>query len=233
MILRASHTARSVVGFTLIELLVVVAIISLLVSILLPSLQQAKDLAKSVLCQTNVRSLMMGQEFYAKDYGVYAAYQSSGSPPIRQMENYIVESGALLNYYGNVGDPINYPPYVCPAEPQAIRTGTGTWDFSGEAQPYGWNTMLGGFTYNNPNPYFEFLSVDEIRRPSELLGWADGQIHGVFYPPWIGWGAAEAHIVPRHQLGSTNYAGGAFLDGHSEQILEENLDEASLYDPSL
>jgi prepilin-type N-terminal cleavage/methylation domain-containing protein len=218
-------------GFTLIELLVVIAIISLLVSILLPSLQQARELARSVLCLANTRSLMMGQEFYAKDNGVYAGYHSNGCPPITDISQYIVESGVLLNFYGNPGVPANYPPYVCPSVPQAICTGSG--GVSGEKQPYGWNTMLGGYTYNRPNPYFEFLSVDEIRRPSELLGWADGQIHGVFYPPWIGWGHAEAHIVPRHLLSSVYYAGGVFLDGHSERILEENLDEASLYDPSL
>ncbi|MBN1555559.1 MAG: type II secretion system protein [Phycisphaerae bacterium] len=51
---RNTNPAR---GFTLIELLVVIAIISLLVSILLPSLTKAKDLARTVVCQTNLRSI--------------------------------------------------------------------------------------------------------------------------------------------------------------------------------
>lgn len=48
---------RKAGGFTLIELLVVIAIISLLVSILLPSLRQAKEQAKTVVCKTDMRAI--------------------------------------------------------------------------------------------------------------------------------------------------------------------------------
>jgi prepilin-type N-terminal cleavage/methylation domain-containing protein/prepilin-type processing-associated H-X9-DG protein len=55
-------------GFTLIELLVVVAIISLLVSILLPSLAKAKELAKAVVCMNNEKNIGLAVNFYAEDY---------------------------------------------------------------------------------------------------------------------------------------------------------------------
>ena len=54
-------------GFTLIELLVVIAIIALLVSILLPSLKSARDLARSSVCLSNLRSMGMAMHNYAQD----------------------------------------------------------------------------------------------------------------------------------------------------------------------
>ena len=69
-------------AFTLIELLVVIAIISLLVSIMLPSLNRAKQLAKSVLCLSNLRQLGIAANTYAGSYnGLFPiAYYTSINP---------------------------------------------------------------------------------------------------------------------------------------------------------
>ncbi len=55
-------------AFTLIELLVVIAIIALLVSILMPSLQKAKEMAKDVICLSNQKNISLAIYLYAQDY---------------------------------------------------------------------------------------------------------------------------------------------------------------------
>ena len=55
-------------AFTLVELLVVIGIIALLISILLPTLNQARRAAKSVVCLSNIRSISQGMQLYANAY---------------------------------------------------------------------------------------------------------------------------------------------------------------------
>ena len=65
---------RRKAGFTLIELLVVVAIIALLISMLLPTLARAKDLAKKAVCNTQIRGFGDLVATYVAEYGAYPHY---------------------------------------------------------------------------------------------------------------------------------------------------------------
>ena len=58
-------------GFTLIELLVVIAIIALLVTILMPSLNQAKELARQAVCMTNLRTIGLASLAFATEHDGY------------------------------------------------------------------------------------------------------------------------------------------------------------------
>ena len=93
-------TARRA-GFTLIELLVVVAIIALLLSILLPSLERARAQARKIVCLTNLQSQGKAANFYASDYGDFLPRGIMG---VGRRE-WNIYASAILPYLGYNEDP--------------------------------------------------------------------------------------------------------------------------------
>ena len=63
-----SRKSRQKRAFTLVELLVVIGIIALLVSILLPSLNKAREAAKTLQCLSNLRQFGQANAIYAAQF---------------------------------------------------------------------------------------------------------------------------------------------------------------------
>ena len=103
--------------FTLIELLVVIAIIAILASMLLPSLNRAREQAKRINCASNLKQLGQVLMIYADDFKRWF-------PPSTQWGHYPMVDGLVESVF-NEGYLKNKTMFFCPNRPLG-STGT-TW----------------------------------------------------------------------------------------------------------
>ena len=168
-------------GFTLIELLVVIAIIALLVSILLPSLNRAKELARDVLCSTTVRNLGTSLGMYVNDNdGVLipaAVVGGDWNPPVWRPWFFV-----LMPYMGTLEESEIDAAITAWKQPgmewrmcPSSEIGAGEIE-NYDTVSYGWNHANFGISTSYTDPDYGYATqLEDVPRPSEIVLLGDSQ----------------------------------------------------------
>lgn len=194
------------IGFTLIELLVVIAIIALLMAILIPALNRAREQGKRAVCLHNLKGLVLAWLMYVDDNdGRLVRGQAdddgwvkllSNLPNERPVEEQLeaIRNGLLFEYAKMTRL------YRCPVAER------------GEMRTYSTVHSMNGAEFTGGGEVYTKLS--EIRMPGERMVFLDdyGEDWDACWAIWYTQPMWWNPIPMRHHKGTTL----AFVEGHCE-----------------
>jgi len=190
------HTPRK--AFTLIELLVVIAIIGLLISIILPSLGNARKTAWTVICQSTLRQLGIATQLYLDDQKD-PQFLDLHTGPTRSLFWQVGVVDILQPYLGNAGN----KPFDCAAAKglSSVRDPINIpfLQAAGRIHTLPYPGFLGGIqpitTYTE---YWFNDAWDSFRDPPQV-GVSARKIRLIKRPDTVVWATDALDEYPRHQ----------------------------------
>ncbi len=99
-------------AFTLIELMVVVAILSILLTILMPSLSTAREMAREAVCLSNTRQIAIAQQSFAAVHKGRFCTHGDDSRDDGWLDRYEHPAGVMYNNRNCLGDVLYWQRYI-------------------------------------------------------------------------------------------------------------------------
>ena len=176
-----SGDRKQTLCFTLIELLIVIAIIAILAGMLMPALNQARQMAFATACRSNLKQYALGLASYTSESNEYLCYgynsSSSASTFNHILYPYIFNRPLKLDGYSST-KPVNVKLYQCPAAKYkhvsyTLMSSYG-YNYSGVISTSPTQRILGykSSTENNPP-----TKTGQIKQPSAVFFFGDGRLN--------------------------------------------------------
>ncbi len=239
---RAAVQVRGSRGFTLIEVLTTLGVIALLVGLLVPGLQRARDQAKGTACRSNLRQLAMANTFYTQDSGGYYApgaaeflanlrrwhgLRSSVNEPFEPSR------GPLVDYMGQDRAIRACPEFV--AEKPGFESGCGGYGYNNAYIGVQTATCCAGKTQITSDR--SGARQHQVKRPADTLMFADtafvdGQLIEYSFSEPRFHPALSSRADPSVHFRHLDSANAAWCDGHVTSERQSFTWSSGLYEGS-
>ncbi len=176
------RTSRS--GFTLVELLVVIAIIGILIALLLPAVQAAREAVRRAQCTNNLKQLGLAMHNYHDVYVMFPRnYRQVGPnaweaisahyallPYVEQKPLYDQGQANIANWGWIYNNLMNTPlaAFRCPSSLPAPARGTHPHGWDGPGCNYAWSTGSSVYTVWAGNAFNGFIAYQADRRMADV-----------------------------------------------------------------